>query len=612
MKNTALYIFILGLSFTCCKQTYAQDTTRSSGFLHNIFQSIVNTVTVAKGDSTAKATVLYTKSEKPYERFEGRIIRNIVIRELGFEKVFTDTSKTISYYGTRILNYLHTDTWEWVIRDNLFIKEGTKLNRYVVADNERYLRSLEFIQDARIIAKTIRGTRDSIDLEVITKDLFSISGSVDISSAKRQKINIAESNLAGAGQKVEVTALIDKGRTPSFGYAVQYTKNSLLHSFINASIGYSKIATDRQGDEGVSSLYVQLQRPLVSAYSRMAGGFGVSFNKSNNRFAKPDSTFFDYQNHSFDTWVGYNIGVKKLLEDNKDLNRTFAAVRYFQNTFDKKPWQIADNFDPYFNNRQGILGEITLFRQEFYQTNYIYGFGTTEDVPYGYNVALTGGYYKQLELERPYFGINANRYTVTNKGEFIHMFVRAGAFPYAKTLTDASLVVGGGFYSKLYLFKNVKLREYVKFSVTRLFNTITNEPLRINNALGLQYFGGDSLSGRQRMSMYAETFSFLKYKLFGFQLAPFGFVDASLLTGEQSSFFKSDLFTGIGGGMRTRNENLIFGTIEFRFVYFPRKVQDMNPFKFSLVTNLRFRYNTNYVKAPDVIQLNSNDTNNFY
>src|SRR5690606_39828076 len=58
---------------------------------------------------------------------------------------------------------------------NLFIRENTKLNPYKIADNERFLRTIEYIQDARIIVIPIPET-DSVDLVVITKDLFSLTG----------------------------------------------------------------------------------------------------------------------------------------------------------------------------------------------------------------------------------------------------------------------------------------------------------------------------------------------------------------------------------------------------------------------------------------------------
>jgi hypothetical protein len=100
--------------------------------------------------------------------------------------------------------------------------------------------------------------------------------------------------------------------------------------------------------------------------------------------------------------------------------------------------------------------------------------------------------------------------------------------------------------------------------------------------------------------------------LFGFRLAPFGFADFSLLSGETRRLFRSGLYSGLGGGLRTRNENLVFGTIELRFAYFPRRVANMEAFRISLKSNLRFRYNNTYIKAPNFILLNDDEANNVY
>ena len=259
-----------------------------------------------------------------------------------------------------------------------------------------------------------------------------------------------------------------------------------------------------------------------------------------------------------------------------------------------------------------MLAEVTMFKQEFYKTNYIYGFGTTEDVPYGYNVAFTGGWYKQQDLARPYFGINANNYLATEKGKFMQFFGRGGFFINKGKLQDISILAGGSMFSRLHLFKNFKWRQYFKYNFTRLFNRTTYDPLQINNSLGLRYFSADTLRGTQRFSLYTESFFFAKYKLFGFQLAPFIFIDGSMLKPEGKPFFTSDIYTGIGGGLRTRNVNLVFGTAEVRFVYFPRKAQDTNSFKISFSSEIRFRYNSNYIRPPDIIQLNAEDANSFY
>ncbi len=604
----------------CCllflQPANGQDSTKihlkKVSFVNNIFKRVKSSVTVSKQDSIIKATVINAKSVVPFIEYEGKIIRNVTTQELGFEKVFTDTSKRINYYGTKMLNKLHTNTYDWVIRYNLFIKKGSRLNPYLLSDNERYLRSLEFIQDARVLVKPVKGSKDSVDILVITKDLFSITGSLDFSGIDRQKITAAESNLAGAGQKVQMTILHDQTRDPHVGYDFLYSKNSLLHSFITGTVGYSQINTDRTGIENVQSLYFRLSRPLVSPYSRFAGGLDLRFNQSHNLYQKPDSLFYNYKNASVDVWAGYNIGLKKLLQNNNSRNRTFVAARYIKNKFDETPFQVGGSFNSLYNNTHAFLGEITFFKQEFYKTNYVYGFGTTEDVPYGYNVALTGGWYKQLNLARPYFGINANRYIAYDKGTFTQYFIRSGLFLDKGKPEDASILVGGSLYSRLYLFETFKMRQYIKFSYTRLYNRVIYDPLRIDNSLGLTYFSADSLQGSQRISMYAETFFFPKYKMFGFQLAPFVFGDASLLTGQDNKFNKSDVYTGIGAGMRARNVNLVFATAELRVVYFPRKAQDMDSFKITFSGNIRFRYNTNYIRAPNIIQLNSDDTNSFY
>ncbi len=481
-----------------------------------------------------------------------------------------------------------------------------------MADNERYLRSLNFIQDARILVSKVAGSKDSVDIQIITKDLFSITGLLDVNGIQRVRARIAENNLMGMGQALQYTVLVDKSRRPVYGYELLYSKNSIANTFINGTIGYTNINTGRStGAEEEKAFYVRLDRPLVSPYSKLAGGLEVSYNHSENYYHKIDTQFYNYRYNLYDVWGGYNLGVTKLLKsDNRIRDRSFIALRYLRNHFVEVPFQIGNKFDPLYNTKIAVLSELTLFRQDFYKSNYIYGFGTTEDLPYGFNIALTGGWYQQLYLKRPYAGINANYFIVTQRGEFMQYIAQAGGFR-NHGWEDASLLLGANMFSKLYYYNNWKIREHVKFSYTQQFNRITYEPLRIDNPYGLERFSTDSVFGQRRVTMYAETVAFLKRKVFGFQVAPFTFADLSLLTPEKVAFNKSDLYSGIGGGIRTRNEDLIFGTIELRMIYFPRRGDRNNVFKIAIQSNLRFRYNSRYIKAPDIIQLNSVLDDNF-
>jgi hypothetical protein len=68
--------------------------------------------------------------------------------------------------------------------------------------------------------------------------------------------------------------------------------------------------------------------------------------------------------------------------------------------------------------------------------------------------------------------------------------------------------------------------------------------------------------------------------------------------------YKTKILSSVGGGIRTRNESFIFGTIEFRGYYFPQKNFYNERFRYNLSTNVIFKYNTQFVKKPDFIQIN--------
>lgn len=580
---------------------------------NNILQAAVNAVTRSHSNDTGQVILNSVRSETPFLGYEGKIIRHIFIKQFGFEKNFTDTAHGIKYFGTRLLNSLHTNTRQWVIRNNLFVKEGTPLNAYRTADNERYLRTLGFIQDARILVNYLPDNPDSIDLVVITKDLFSISGDVSDFETQKQKFRISDANVAGMGQRISFSSLLNQRRNPVFGYDVMYSKSNIANTFINTSLQYTTMNNNRlDGSSTETSWQVRFERPLVSQYSHITGGIGFGNSESHNLFERPDSNFYHYRFGNIDAWIGYNMGVKKMLSDQKINLHKLVSLRYVQNDFSEMPFQVNGKYDQRFNDQRALLGQITFFKQDFFKTNYIYGFGITEDMPYGYSVALTGGWYKQYNLGRTYAGIDANRYVVTKNGGVVQYFFRGSAFPHNNRMEDASILLGTSLFSPLYLCNNVKIRQYIRLSYTRLFNRTTFDPLRLNNPFGLRFFGSDSIQGDRRLSLHSETFFFLKYKLFGFQFAPFVYGDASMLTPEHAPLNKSDMYYGLGGGIRTKNNNLVFNTIELRAIYFPRKMDNAQSFKITINADIRFRYNNSYVRPPSIIQLNSDPGNYIY
>lgn len=611
--------------FVCCLLSAIAEAQQDSSildkinlptknrFLKGIFEDAKNSIRKNQFDTANNKVVLLTQSEVSFRPYEGKTIRRIIINSYGFERTFTDTSNRIQYFGTRILNALHTDSREFVIRNNLYIRENTKLNAYVLADNERFLRNVSFIQDARFIVSPIGFGSDSVDIYVFTKDLFSLKVVADVTGfdMNRIRMRVSESNLGGTAQSLQVSGLWKRNRKPGVGYEAAYGKTNIGGSFINGSMGYTTANTGRSdGDEEEYSFFVRMDRPLVSPFSQVAGGMEVSFNYSVNVNEKPDSIFLDYRYNLYDVWAGINLGITDIREgytQDNHRDRKFLSGRLLKTDFLKTPVQIGDSIHPIYNTRQMALLQLTFFRQEYYKMNYLYGFGTTEDIPTGYNIALTGGWHRQLSMNRPYGGIEVDKYFVTNKGGFIHTAFRTGGFYRNNALEDASLLIAGNYFTALFPIKKWKVRQQFRASYTQLNNRNTYFPLYLNNAYGPPNFNSGAVFGEKRISAYTESVLYLNKKIFGFLFAPFAYAATSVLTPEEKQFAKSEVYPSFGGGVRTRNENLIFGTIEFKALYFPRAVQGLQGFQFYINSDIRFRYRTNFVKAPNVVQLNFED-----
>src|SRR5690606_33479611 len=142
---------------------------------------------------------------------------------------------------------------------------------------------------------------------------------------------------------------------------------------------------------------------------------------------------------------------------------------------------------------------------------------------------LIGGWTRQLRLERPYAGIKANLFTVSNDGNFYNHFIRFGGFFNKKQFEDLSILAGSSLFTRLMYLAKLKMRQYISLSYARLFKQVTTDWLRINNPYGLREFSYPFLGGYQRVNVQTETSVFLNRQFLGFKFAPFLSLNAALL-----------------------------------------------------------------------------------
>ncbi len=104
------------------------------------------------------------------------------------------------------------------------------------------------------------------------------------------------------------------------------------------------------------------------------------------------------------------------------------------------------------------------------------------------------------------------------------------------------------------------------------------ESININDENGIRGFQDDAVAGTQRFVTNLETVTFTPFNFYGFRFALFGFLDMAFIWDEKNDIFTEDFYSGLGFGIRIRNEKLVFKTFQIRLGFYPNS----NSFKFSI------------------------------
>jgi len=587
-------------------QSKSSDTSRLEKWRNavNSSKNIKKLLGMLTQEPEADLSPFLVKSEDPYIKYEGKIIRRIILHRIGFEKMVVDTARNLQSVMANTANHLHTNSREFTIRNNLFVREGKPLNPYRLADNERFLRNLDFIMDARIFVKPIPHNPDSVDLLVVTRDIFSLSGALAVNLPTKYQFSLRDINFAGLGQHIQFGQVFDLNRKPHYGYEGFFQVINIKGSFVDASLGYTSLNSGiSTGLENESSFYFRLSRPLYQPFARLAGAIELSDNVSKNVFNKPDSIFAQYRYRVQDYWLGYSFGHEKLpnnLRENR--KRKFIAIRGFEQRFmDEVHTELTEPDRFVYRNKASALVQLTFFRQDFYKTQYVLGFGRTEDIPYGYRISFTSGIEKELGNKRPYLGSELFNNIVRPNGTILSVNVKLATYVNNHKPEDAFISLDLTKYSKIYKMGKMIVRHQSLFGYAALVNQTVKRGMDIRDANGILGFMTDSLVGFQRVTISQEGTLFTPWKVLGFRMAPVARVDLALIKIVKGLFQAQNFFSGFSLGLRARNENLIFNTIEARLFYYPKTVELIDHFRFNITTNFRIRYPTNLVNKPATV-----------
>jgi hypothetical protein len=161
----------------------------------------------------------------------------------------------------QLVDFLHIDTQERVIEDQLLFKEGAPINNRLMEEAARELRQVNFLYDARIWPYRICGNQ--VDIEVVTREVWTITGGFSFTrsgGSDEDSISISDDNFLGRG---ETLAFSRTSSTDRDGFQAQYFDPSVAGSRYTLNLFHA------DNDDGGRD-EVEIERPFFSLDTRHA------------------------------------------------------------------------------------------------------------------------------------------------------------------------------------------------------------------------------------------------------------------------------------------------------------------------------------------------------
>jgi len=302
-------------------------------------------------------------------------------------------------------------------------------------------------------------------------------------------------------------------------------------------------------------------------------------------------------------WFGKAFHLKKKNKLSSGRSNIILSASLYRYNYLRRP-KVAEYSLYKYHNRVTTLGSISYTKQSYYKTNYLYSFGRIEDIPNGSLATLTFGpeidddykirFYSSLCISSGHF--------LKNLG-YIYAGLDVGFFTNDEGEIEQGMInLRLRYFTKLYKLGDFKFRHFVKIKYTDGINRYNDEFLYLNNSQGIRGFNTDSLYSRKRLVINLENAFFSPLYIYGFRFVFYSFVDLGFLGPHHKNIFSNKLYSGIGIGVRFRNEKLVFRTFQIQLSFYPGSPLDVNKTMLDASGEPRLRPDNFKIEAPEILK----------
>lgn len=536
--------------------------SRQSRFKTFIYRSLFRQTTPANNNEIVRKKTYKNLIQKPYDTFEGKIIRNIeVVTFDPFGYSVTDTIVAGGNFLTKAGNGMHIKTHGITIRNLLLFHKNQPFNSILVIESERLIRAQKYVHDVAFSVVPSGENSDSVDVFIRELDRWSIIPAGAVSPAK-VFVGLSDNNFLGLGH--DFSSFFSRNFNSGINaFNTEYFIPNIRNTYINAMLHYS---FDGNGNYARG---LAVDRPFFSPLAKWAAGVSLMSQAREDTLDAIDPVFAPYklQFYTGDIWAGKAIQIFKNSRDRELITNLIFTARYLRIHYSEKP--LADN-DPFhiYSDEDFYLGGISIASRKYVQDRYIFKYGIIEDVPVGQVYSLTAGYQVKEESRRLYLGM---RFSLGNyyKWGYLSSNLEYGTFLNESHVEQGIISAGINYSTVLIEIGKWKFRQFVKPQITIGINWLPYDSLTLNDGYGLDGFRSQELSGTKRLLVTLQTQSYAPWTILGFRFGPYLNCSFGMIGDDTGGFKNSRVYSQLGLGVLIKNENLVINTFQVSISFYP-------------------------------------------
>ena len=502
---------------------------------------------------------------KRYLKYKGKTIRYInitILRPFGVDIGDTSIEVKINKFQKRA-NKFHILTRNWVVRNDLFFKEGQKLDPQRIADSEQQLWDRNTFKMLHISITPVKDSSRYVDVNILLQDRFTFNFITAFEFTRlRASLNLI--NFAGAPQTITLGGQLSILPNNWFSFFGSYSYDNIASSHISASV---KAAYERRG----VSAEVAIKRNFFSAETKWGGAAKGGF--VNNLILTVNDTIQFYrpvQNYQ-DVCFVFAFKKRDTSSVDGDKLKVLVGARYQRQQFTSRPFRLRPDgaFRYTYNTR--LLLSVGVASWNSYNETFVYYLGQKEYIPKGISAQLIGGV-EQDELwgKRVYLGMHAQYGIYNPKFGYTLFDISYGGYNTSAKYEQIHTAAQLRYYTPLFKIGKWRIRQFVSAFLYLGYLRPPGSGFQMVDKYGLKGLNFPVLRGERNASINLETSFYLPKKILGFTGSIFLNIDLVYMGYQKwETQFNIPIQQSYGAGIRLRHPNIGLNNIEVGLYYYP-------------------------------------------